>query len=104
MPPARKKRAPRVEPVTFVPVERAFKAQVKVRALHTLNGWVDRRRKIKWEIHAGQVGCIDEDKAREWVAKGYAEVLDGTIKPISEDEAAEFLSQTTRIGIGAPNG
>lgn len=101
MSPPRKKRAPRVQPVRFIPVERVFKPQIKVRALHTLNGWVDRRKKIKWEIHAGQVGCVDEDKAREWVAKGYAEILDGTIKPISEDEAAEYLSQVTTIGLGS---
>ena len=102
--PRRKRKPKEIEPVKFVPVERAFKPQVKVRALHDLNGWVDRRRRIKWHIGTGQIGCIDEDKAREWMAKGYAELIEGTVKPVSEDEAAEFLSTMTRIGIGGNNG
>jgi hypothetical protein len=101
---ARKKASPRVKPVTFVPVERVFKAQVKVRALRDINGWANRDRRVKWHIGAGRVGYLDEDHAREFSIKGYVEVIDGSIKPASEDEVAEFLSTTTTIGLGAPDG
>ena len=96
---ARRKSTPRVQPVTFVPVERAFKPQVKIRATHDLNGWVDRRRNIKWHIAGGTIGYVDEETARQWMAKGYAELIEGNVRPVSEDEAAEFLAQVTRIGV-----
>lgn len=91
-------------PVKFITVEQAFKPQIKVRVLKDLNGWADRSRNIKWHIGAGKVGCIDEDKAREFAIKGYVEILDGTIKPYSSDEAAEILSTVTTIGPGVTNG
>ena len=95
-------RGRRAQPVTFVPVERVFKPQVRVRATRDLNGWADRRKKIKWHIPAGRVGCIDEDKAREFSIKGYVEILDGTVKPASDDEIAEVMSTVTTISLGLP--
>lgn len=92
------------QPITFVPVERVFKSQVQVRALRDLNGWADRERRIKWSIPSGRIGCLDEDTAREFMAKGYVELLDGIVRPVSEDEAAEFLSTVTTLSLGAPNG
>lgn len=93
-----------LKPVRFVPVERAFKPQVKVRALMDLNGWVNRRERIKWEIGAGSIGCIDADKAREFQVKGYVQILDGQVEPVSEMEAEEILAQKTTVTLGVPNG
>lgn len=98
------RRRARLEPVTFVPVSRAFKAQVKVRATRDLSGWASRDKRVKWHIGHGRVGCMDEDKAREFAVKGFVEILDGEVKPVSEQEAAEFLSHVTVIGPGAGNG
>ena len=90
----------RAKPVTFVPVSRAFKAQVKVRATRDLSGWADRDKKVKWEIGKGSIGCMDHDHAREFAAKGFVEIVEGEVKPVSEAEMEEFLSQVTVIGVG----
>lgn len=92
------------ETTHFVTVDQVFKPQVKVRALHSLSGWADRDRKVKWEIAKGSIGCLDEDTAREFQAKGFIEILEGSVKPVSEAEAAEFLSQIKQVGLGVPNG
>ena len=97
-------RRPPFKPVTFVPVEKVFKPAVKVRSTRDVNGWADVERRKKWAMRDGQIAYIDEDKAREFQAKGYVEILDGTVKPVSEDEAAEFLSTVTTISLGDPNG
>lgn len=97
-----RKRAPakkEIVPVTFVPVERVFKAQIKVRALNDISGWADRRRKVKYEIGAGKIGYLDEDTARVWHAKGYIEILDGKVKPVSPDELAELTSKDATISL-----
>lgn len=88
------------EKVTFVPVERVFSPQVKVRAKHDLSGWADREKGIKWHIPTGRIGYIDEEKAREFFVKGYVDILDGTIRPVSEDETAEILSTRTVLSLG----
>lgn len=95
-----------LRPVTFVPIEQAFKPQVKVQAVRDLSGWVggDKRNRVKWEIGKGRIGCIDADKAREFAAKGFVRILEGKVEPVSEDELAELLSQVTIIGPGASNG
>lgn len=102
-----KKRAPRRKPerpIKFITVEQAFSPQVKVCATRDLNGWADRQRRIKWSIAKGAVGCMDEEHAREFAIKGYVQILDGTIKPYSEDEAAEILSTVTTLTLGDANG
>jgi len=99
---ARRRR--RLEQVRFVPVERAFKPQVKVRATRDLSGWANEDRRIKWHIGAGKIGCMDADAAREFQVKGFVEIIEGDVKPVSEDEAAEFLSQVTVIGLGGSSG
>jgi len=99
------RRRRKLEPVTFVPVERAFKAQVKVRATRDISGWADRERRVKWTIPAGRVGCLDADKAREFEIKRYVEIIEGEVRPVSEDEAAEILSTVTTIDLqGVANG
>lgn len=90
----------KLEPVRFVPVERAFKAQVKVRATRDISGWADRRQRVKWSIGKGRIGCLDADVAREFQIKGYVEILDGQIRPASDDEIAEVLSTVTTISLG----
>lgn len=98
------RRRERLEPVRFAPVSQVFQPQVKVRALKDISGWANRRRRIKWSIGAGRVGYLNEDKAREFSIKGYVEILDGKVKPVSEAEAEEFLSQVTVLDIGVSNG
>lgn len=93
------RRRQQLEPITFVPVERVFAAQVQVRALRDINGWADRDKRVKWHIGKGSIGCVDENKAREWATKGYVEIIDGTVKPVSEDEAAEILSSVTTLNL-----
>ncbi len=90
---------PALEPVTFLPVEAAFKPQIKVRAFNDLSGWISREKRIKWYLSAGRIGHIDEDKAREFQAKGYVQILKGDVKPVSEDERAEMLASMTTIGV-----
>lgn len=99
--PARRRKAkPKtIQPITFVPVERAFKPQIKVRALRDLNGHVDRDRRVKFHIGSGRIGFIDEDTARIWQAKGYVEILDGTVKPVTPDELAELTSKDSTISL-----
>jgi hypothetical protein len=107
MAPRKRKPAAKFQPVTFLPVERVFKAQVKVVATRDLNGWVPkigRAKRKKWHIGAGRIGHLDEDTAREFAIKGYVEILDGTIKPYSEDEAAEVLATVTTLQLGGSNG
>ena len=96
---ARRRR--KLQPVRFVAVEKVFKAQIKVRATRDLNGWANRDRRVKWHIGAGRVGCLDEDTAREFQTKGFVEILDGTVRPVSEAEAEEFLSQVKTITMGS---
>lgn len=92
------------DPITFVPVEQVFKPQVKVRATRDMSGWADRGKRVKWSIPQGRIGCLDEDKAREFQAKGFVEILEGEIRPVSEAEREEFLSQVHVIGLGGSSG
>jgi hypothetical protein len=94
------RRRRRLEPVTFVPVEQAFKPQVEVVALTDLNGWVNRDQKVKFHIGKGRHGCIDVDLAREWKAKGYVQVVNGEVPEVSQDELDELLSTKTTITLG----
>lgn len=98
--PARKRTKPEV--VKFVPVERAFKAQIKVKALLDINGPVAPG--VKFHAPAGRIAYVDEDTARVWAAKGYVEILDGTVKPVSPDELAELTSKDATISLGAQHG
>lgn len=97
-----------LEPVRFVTVEQVFQPQVKVMATRDLSGWADRGdksgKRVKWHIGIGRVGHLDADVAREFNAKGFVEILEGEVKPVSEAEMAEFLSQVTTISVGGPNG
>lgn len=93
------RRRRKLDPVRFVPVAQVFKPQIKVRALKDINGYAARDRKIKYQIGHGRVGYLDDDTAREWQVKGYIEILEGTVRPVSEDEAAEILSTVTTIAL-----
>ena len=88
------------DPITFVPVEQVFKPQVKVRATRDMSGWADREKRIKWHIPIGRIGCLDADVAREFHAKGFVQIIEGEVEPVSEDEKAELLSQVSTIGLG----
>ena len=91
-------------PVKFVTVEEAFEPMIRVRALLDISGWVNRERGIKWSISKNEIGMLSQDAAREFSIKGYVEILDGTVKPVSEDEAAEMLSTVTTVSLGGSNG
>lgn len=95
----RKARPKEVQPIKFVPVERAFKAQIKFLPNRDLNGWVDRTRRIKFHAPANRVTFLDEDTARVWQAKGYGQILDGTVTPVSPDELAELTSNDSTISL-----
>lgn len=90
----------RLQPVTFVAVEQAFKPQIKVRALSDLNGWVDRDRRVKFHIGKGQIGFMDADRAREFKAKGYLEIVEGQVAPVSQTELDDLLSNRITISLG----
>lgn len=94
------KRRRALQPVTFVPVEQAFKPQIKVRATRDLNGWVDRDRKVKFHIGAGRIGFMDADTAREFKAKGYVEIVEGQVAPVSQWELDDLLATKTTISLG----
>lgn len=95
------RRRQRLEPVRFVPVSQVFEPQVKVQALRDLNGWADRDRRVKWTINRGRVGFLSADIAREFEVKGYVRIVEGEVEPVSEDEAAEMLSNMTTVTLGA---
>ena len=91
----------KLEPIEFVPIRHVFRQQIKVRALLDMNGWVgEKADRKKWHIGKDRTGYIDEDKAREWAAKGYVEILDGTVRPVSEDELAEMTKNDHVVGLG----
>lgn len=99
--PGFERRRRKLEPVRFVPVSKAFEPQVRVQAVRDLNGWVDRERRVKWQIGRHQIGFLNEAKAREFETKGFVRILNGDVTPVSEDEAAEMLSTSTTITLGA---
>jgi len=86
--------------VKFVPVSKVFKPMVEIRFLVDISGWVDRDKRIKWSAAANTVEIIDEDKAREFVAKGYAEFVKRPKQPISQDEQDEHLATVTQLTPG----
>lgn len=101
----RRRRSPaaELEPVTFVPVYRAFKPQAPIRMLMDVTGYVGfskgKAGGKKWQLRAGKTYAIDEDKARDFVAKGYAEYVYQPRRPISELEAEEAKGSVSRIGL-----
>jgi len=90
--------------VKFVPVKKVFKPMVEIRLLMDVSGWADKDKRVKWHMAAGTTEIIDEDKAREFVVKGYAKYTSAPKKPISEDERAEALATVTRLTPGGENG
>lgn len=91
-----------IEPIQFVPVRHVFKAMVAVKMLADVSGWVDgdKLTRKKWNMPAGTVQVIDEVKAREFVAKGYAVFVNEPLRPLSDDEIAEHAAGVTRIEMG----
>jgi hypothetical protein len=89
----------KVRPITFVPAEQVFKPQRMVRMTKDVNGYVAPGDRRKWELSYGREYAIDEDKAREFVIKGYCVPVDWEVVA-SEDERAEILSNVTIIGLG----
>jgi len=99
-----KKSSGKLKPITFVPVRKVFKPMVEIRLLMDISGWADKDKRVKWHMAAGSTEIIDEDKAREFVTKGYAKYTSAPKKPISEDERAEALATVTRLTPGGENG
>jgi hypothetical protein len=98
---------PRSEPrpLKWVTPEEAFEPQIKVQARKSISGYVGPpKNRVKWDIPAWWVGYIDAPHAREFQVKGYVTILEGTVEPVSEQEAAEMLAQVHVIGLGGNNG
>jgi len=82
----------------FEPVRRVFKAQVQIRMTKDVSGWVgDKAPRRRWALRAGRLYTIDEERAREFVAKGYAEFTATPRRPLSADEIAEHVAQVTEV-------
>lgn len=97
-----------LEPITFVPIRKVFEAQVEVRPTRDLSGYAPGETRKRWEMRHGRVYQITDWKAREFVAKGYVELVhEGSLDhlpAVSEMEQAELNAQNTIIGPGAANG
>ena len=91
-------------PVTFAPINKVFRPQIQVRALRDIAGWADYASKTRYSMKAYTLYYIDEPTAREFEAKGYVEIVKGHVRPVSDAEREEFLSQITNIGLGGENG
>lgn len=98
----RRKHGQEPGPVEFVAVRKAFKPQRMIRLTRDVSGWVggDKRTGKRWSLSAGREYAIDEDRAREFIGKGYA-VPVGWDPNLSDDEIAELEAQVTTIGMGA---
>lgn len=59
---------------------------------------------VKFHIGKGRIGYVDADAARVWQAKGFVEILEGEVKPVSADELAELTSKDANISLGESNG
>ncbi len=94
-----------LEPIVFEPVRRVFRAQVQIRMRKDVSGWVgDKAERRRWALRSGRLYAIDEERAREFVAKGYADFVHPPAQPISDDERAEYEAQVTRVDLGASHG
>jgi hypothetical protein len=83
--------------VKFVRPQDAFTPQAAVTMTRDVNGWIDRKKGLKWGLQAGQTYFIDQDKAAEFITKGYAT---GELpRTVSEDEKAEWMSQVQTISL-----
>lgn len=90
-----------LEPVFFLPVERAFSPQVEVHMHQDVVGWVkDKEDRARYQLKAHRKYTIDEKHAREFVAKGYASFVTPQ-PPITDDERAEAQAQITTLSLGA---
>jgi hypothetical protein len=85
--------------IEFIAAEKAFKPQRMIRMRQDVNGWVSREDRRKWSLSYGKEYAIDEDKAREFCIKGYANPVGWEVNA-SDDERAEVLSNVTIIGLG----
>lgn len=93
------RRRQKLEVIEFLPVKKAFKPQRLIRMKTDISGWVSQADRRKWSLSDKKEYAIDEDKAREFVIKGYAEPI-GWKPVVSEDEKAEMLSSVTTISLG----
>lgn len=97
------RRREKLEPIRFEPVTKVFQPQRMIRMRQDVNGWADRRARIKWQLSAGKEYAIDEGKAREFCIKGYADPVGWEVNA-SQDEIAQTLSSVTVINMGNHNG
>ena len=87
---------------TFVRPQDAFTPQVEVTMTRDVNGWLDRKQGLKWSLQKGRSYLIDEQRAAEFITKGYAQ---GELpRAVSEGEAQEWRSQMTTISLENQNG
>jgi hypothetical protein len=94
-------RRQRLTPIEFVPAFQVFKPMVEVRFLKDVSGWVGGTKKLrkKWSFATGEIAAIDSDKAREFVAKGYATPTHPLDPPLTRTEIEDFQGQVTTVGL-----
>lgn len=90
-----------LEPVYFMPVEKAFSPQVQIHTHQTITGWVKGKEdRARYTLDANKVYAIDEELARKFVARGYASFVTPQ-PPISDDERSEAQGVNTTLSLGA---
>ena len=91
----------RERPIKIIKPEDAFQPQTAVTMTRDVNGWIDRRRGLKWHLAAGRTYFIDQDRAAEFITKGYA---NGELpRDVSDDEKAHWRAEQTTISLGEPS-
>jgi hypothetical protein len=92
-----------LEEVTFLPVTQAFKPQrmIKIRSGHDMSGWLndDVETRKRWAMAGGKEYAIDEDKARDYIAKGYATPV-GWDPELTDAEIEAAQSKRTIVDLG----
>lgn len=84
----------------MVPIIEAFKPVVTILMLKDVTGWVngDKSTGYKWHMNADQAYMVDQDKADEFIIKGYAK---GKLsRKFSEDEIAQIKAGIFNISLG----
>lgn len=100
----RAKEAKQFQPVVFKPVRRnPLKPQTRIRMINSVHGYF--RDGSHYSLTAGLTYWVDEEKADEYIVKGYAE---GDLSRVySDDEVAAIRSSITVISLdqeGLTNG
>jgi hypothetical protein len=86
-----------LEPVVFVPVQKAFTPMRRVTMLRDVCGWVnnDSTTRRRWHLNTGRSYSLDAEVADEFIVKGYA--AGELSRAFSADEKAALRAQETKL-------